>query len=76
MTRQRWTDEELADLNLSWAAFSAKHRNRSYDSWEVKRRRVAGGSAGSRLATRGQRVLTQRAIAALSTLAEFVEARS
>lgn len=33
-----WSDAELADLNLPWHEFSAKH-NRTKDSWRHKRRR-------------------------------------
>ena len=44
----RWTEQELADLAAhrdDWLAFSALHPTRSYESWEVKRRRIPGGSA-------------------------------
>lgn len=76
MSRQPWTEAEVADLSLSWAAFSARHPSRSYDSYEVKRRRIRGGSAGSRLVTRAERVLTLRAIEGLKALTEFVEAQA
>lgn len=73
MSRQFWTEDEVADLGLSWAEFSARHPNRSYDSYEVKRRRVPGGTAGSRLATRAQRLRAFQAAQALKTLASYVE---
>lgn len=44
----RWTEEELADLAaLDWPTFSAKHPERSYNSYDVRRRRLPGGSAGT-----------------------------
>ena len=46
----RWTDEEVADLRAcgnDFKAFQAKHPDRDYNSWEVKRRRLPGGSAGT-----------------------------
>lgn len=35
-----WTADELANVHLPWPLFHAKHPDRSYNSWEVKRRRV------------------------------------
>ena len=48
----RWTEDEIAALRRfgphGWAEFSAAYPDRSYDSWECKRRRLYGGSAGTR----------------------------
>ena len=43
MSRKPWSETELADLQTlpDWRTFHAFHPRRSYDSWEVKRRRVA-----------------------------------
>lgn len=76
MSRQPWTEAEVADLGLPWPAFSERHPGRSYDSYEVKRRRVAGGTAGTRESTRRQRVLLVRATEALHALTDFVEAHA
>lgn len=76
MSRQPWTDQELADVSLGWSAFSERHPARSYDSWEVKRRRVPGGTSGTRMATRAERVLLLRAVEALHVLTDFVEAKA
>lgn len=46
----QWTTEELEDLRAlgnNFSLFQAKHPERSYDSWEVKRRRINGGTAGA-----------------------------
>lgn len=52
MTRKAWSLEELADLErigpADWASFHALHPHRSYGSWEVRRRRLPSGSAGTR----------------------------
>jgi len=43
----KWTDEEKRDAQtMGWASFRAAHPARSYDSFEVKRRRLVGGTAG------------------------------
>lgn len=49
MTRRHWTEMELSAIEsgLPWSIFHRFHPERTYDSWEVKRRRVAGGSAGT-----------------------------
>ena len=75
MIRHKWSETELSDLEsgLSWPDFSAKHPTRSYDSWEVKRRRIAGGSSGTRDRTRVSRVKAFRVAQAMRVLAEFVE---
>lgn len=49
----RWTEQELQDLRThgdDWLGFSALHPGRTYESWEVKRRRIPGGTAGARAA--------------------------
>lgn len=78
MTRARWTSEELADLSRlgpkDFAGFSALHPQRGYDSWEVKRRRLFGGSAGSHPVSKVSVARRFAAVQALKTLAEFVEA--
>jgi hypothetical protein len=43
-----WTPEEIGFLNLSFPEFHAMFPGRSYDAYEVKRRRIAGGSAGTK----------------------------
>lgn len=48
MARRFWTANELDDLAvMTWDQFHALYPHRSYDAWEVKRRRV-NGSAGSK----------------------------
>jgi len=74
--RKPWSEAELEDVGLGWDRFHNLHPDRSYDSWEVKRRRVAGGTAGSRLITRRERVLTLKAVEALHALTDFVEAHA
>lgn len=50
MTRIFWTPDELDDLaSLNWIQFKAKYPYRTYDSYEVKRRRIASGSAGTKV---------------------------
>jgi hypothetical protein len=50
MARIKWSQDELIDLtNLTWTEFHHKYPTRSYDSWEVKRRRIPSGSAGTRV---------------------------
>ena len=48
--RYPWSHAELAALRygLSWRQFHERWPDRSYDSWEVKRRRVVHGSAGAK----------------------------
>lgn len=39
--RSRWTDEEAHDaLRLGWPEFRARYPERTFNSWEVKRRRM------------------------------------
>jgi len=45
--RSPWTEEETQAVMLDWASFHALFPERSYAAWEVKRRRVPGGTAGS-----------------------------
>lgn len=35
-----WSPAELADVQMPWPSFHAKHPDRSFNAWEVKRRRV------------------------------------
>lgn len=75
----RWTPEEIATLVAlglnDWAGFHQQHPDRSYDAWEVKRRRLAGGSAGMGRVSKASVRLDFAAVQALGTLARFVEAR-
>lgn len=43
MSRQFWTEEELDAVRsgIPWSDFHARFPWRTYDSWEVKRRRVS-----------------------------------
>lgn len=48
--RTRWNSDELEDLTmLNWDEFQTKYPYRTYDSWEVKRRRIDSGSSGTRV---------------------------
>lgn len=78
MSRQPWTENELLALQegIGWEQFHLMFPQRSYDSWEVKRRRVAGGTAGRRESTRRERVLSIRALEGLRALTDFVEAHA
>jgi hypothetical protein len=77
VTRRAWTSEEIATLERlgpkDFAGFHAAHPTRGYDSWEVKRRRLFGGSAGSRPVSKVSVARRFAAVQALKTLAEFVE---
>lgn len=47
MAGSKWSAAEMADVKvLDWPEFHERHPARSYNSFEVKRRRVPGGSAG------------------------------
>lgn len=78
MARTPWSAEELDDLSMlgpeNWAEFHRRHPHRSYDSWEVKRRRLFGGTAGTRPARAVPIKLVYRATQALRTLTDLVEA--
>lgn len=78
MARTPWSADELDDLALlgpdNWAEFHRRNPNRSYDSWEVKRRRMFGGTAGTKPAHAVPAKLLYRAENALRTMTEFVEA--
>lgn len=74
MTRRPWTSAEIEDIGLGWNEFAVRYPHRSYDAWEVKRRRLAGGSAGTdRRHVVARAVRLQRAISALKALTTFVE---
>lgn len=79
MTRQPWTEEEvqfLRDFPNNWEAFHTEFPTRSYNSWEVKRRRLNGGSAGTRDSRPQRYVESDRlALAMLELLAGYVEGR-
>jgi hypothetical protein len=44
--RNFWQPQELKDLALPWPDFHELWPSRSYDAYEVKRRRIQNGSAG------------------------------
>lgn len=72
MTRLRWTSAEIEDVGLGWNEFAVRYPHRSYDAWEVKRRRLAGGSAGTdRRMTIAARVRLVGAVKAMRTLADY-----
>lgn len=47
----RWSEAELAALGLSWERFHQRYPERSFDAWEVKRRRVRKPGEATRLVT-------------------------
>lgn len=66
--RQPWTEEEVQFVRehpTDWEAFHAEFPTRTYDSWEVKRRRLGGGSAGSRVRLLEADLLAQEMLAVL-----------
>lgn len=70
--KHRWTTDELTDLSLlTWEEFNTKYPYRTYDSWEVKRRRINGGSAGTRQ-VHVSLAEQERVVAAVNELAAFV----
>lgn len=74
MTRRPWTEIEVDYLasGVPWDAFHATFPQRTYDSWEVKRRRVLGGTAGSnKRSIEAHRKAAKRAERALRVLADF-----
>lgn len=77
MARQPWSAAELDTLVAlgpnDWAGFHEAHPARSYDSWEVKRRRFIG-TAGTRPIRTAPPLLVYRAEQALRTLTRLVEA--
>lgn len=78
MARMPWSADELDDLAVlgpdNWAEFHRRNPSRSYDSWEVKRRRLFGGTAGTKPAHPVPARLVSRAESALRTLTELVKA--
>jgi hypothetical protein len=76
MARMPWSQDELDDLAIfgpeNWSEFHRRNPARSYDSWEVKRRRMFGGTAGTKPATVLPARLVSRAQQALRTLTELV----
>ena len=60
MVRRAWTEGEGQEaLRLPWAEFHAKYPDRSFNSWEVKRRRV-GKDGLSGVPERSQPVMGER----------------
>lgn len=77
MSRAFWKSDELEALEKhadDWLAFHALFPERSYDSFEVKRRRLETGSAGTKDLAR-EKVRDLRAMTALRVLAEYIGAR-
>lgn len=75
MSRRPWTETELDAVTsrFPWSAFHLLFPDRTYDAWEVKRRRVSGGSAGSnRRAIEAHRTASERAERALRVLAGYL----
>ena len=68
-----WTLDEIEDISLGWQHFQVLWPHRSYDSWEVKRRRVLGGTAGTRRAKNLSKLHFFDAVQALKKLTDFVE---
>lgn len=77
MARSPWSAEELDTLSAlgpnDWVGFHLAHPARSYDSWEVKRRRFIG-TAGTKPTRSAPPGLVYRARQALRTLTSLVEA--
>lgn len=77
--RQPWTEEEiqfLREFPNNWQAFHVEFPTRSYNSWEVKRRRLNGGTAGSQDGRPQRYVESDRVVLAmLELLAGYVESR-
>lgn len=75
MSRRTWSEEELLLLKdgASWEDFNTAFPGRTYDSWEVKRRRV-GGSAGQSRAY-GLRKADELAESILMVLEKYLEKR-
>jgi len=49
MTRKAWGRTEMLEAAiLTWPEFQKRHPHRSYDSWEVKRRRVIRSRSAAR----------------------------
>lgn len=73
--RQPWSADELQLLKrgASWGEFHEAFPDRSYDSWEVKRRRVGGSAGQSR--RYGKRQADQLAEKILLILEEYIEGR-
>lgn len=71
MSRTPWTKEELADIELGWPHFHELWPHRSYDSWEVKRRRV-GASAGQSRRKYGRRKADQLAERILKVIEAYL----
>lgn len=71
--RTRWSDQEIADLSLPWTEFRQAHPHRTYDSYEVKRRRVNGGSAGTAQA-RAESAERARTTLLVAAILELIEA--
>lgn len=78
MARMPWSADELDDLAIlgpdNWTEFHKRNPLRSYDSWEVKRRRLFGGTAGTKPATVVPARLVSRAESALRIMTELVNA--
>lgn len=77
--RQPWTEEEVQFVRehpTDWEAFHEEFPTRSYNSWEVKRRRLSGGSAGTRDSRPQRYVESDRlALTMLEVVALYLEAR-
>ena len=78
MARMPWSQDELDDLAVlgpdNRTQFHERNPNRSYDSWEVKRRRLFAGTAGTKPSHPVPPRLVSRAEQALRTLTELVKA--
>lgn len=77
MSRAFWKADELEALAAhadDWQTFHLMFPERSYDSFEVKRRRLETGSAGTKSLAR-EKVRDIRAMDALRVLADYVGVR-